>query len=112
VDPPRSLSRGDDRAEDFFQPNVILAEAFAARFDGFSISSNDLTQLVLRARRDPRAFRGTALGGQETTVHPGRSKPPDLVVMTHRNAGHGVFLPTVRARARSSVHEVPSLQAS
>jgi pyruvate, water dikinase len=27
--------------------NVVLAEEFAARFDGFSIGSNDLTQLVL-----------------------------------------------------------------
>jgi pyruvate,water dikinase len=32
--------------------NVILAEAFARRFDGFSIGSNDLTQLVLGADRD------------------------------------------------------------
>ena len=32
--------------------NVILAEQFATRFDGFSIGSNDLTQLVLGADRD------------------------------------------------------------
>ncbi len=32
--------------------NVILAEAFAQRFDGFSIGSNDLTQLVLGIDRD------------------------------------------------------------
>jgi pyruvate,water dikinase len=32
--------------------NIILAEAFARRFDGFSIGSNDLTQLVLGVDRD------------------------------------------------------------
>jgi pyruvate,water dikinase len=32
--------------------NVILTEEFAARFDGFSIGSNDLTQLILGVDRD------------------------------------------------------------
>ena len=32
--------------------NVILAEIFATKFDGFSIGSNDLTQLVLGVDRD------------------------------------------------------------
>ena len=32
--------------------NIVLAEEFARRFDGFSIGSNDLTQLVLGVDRD------------------------------------------------------------
>ncbi|MFE2346251.1 phosphoenolpyruvate synthase [Kitasatospora cineracea] len=32
--------------------NIVLAEEFAARFDGFSVGSNDLTQLTLGVDRD------------------------------------------------------------
>jgi pyruvate,water dikinase len=37
--------------------NVFLAKEFAARFDGFSIGSNDLTQLVLGVDRDSEELR-------------------------------------------------------
>ncbi len=38
--------------------NVILAEKFAAIFDGFSIGSNDLTQLTLGIDRDSTIIQG------------------------------------------------------
>jgi pyruvate,water dikinase len=38
--------------------NVVLAEQFAARFDGFSIGSNDLTQLLLGVDRDSGQLAG------------------------------------------------------
>jgi pyruvate,water dikinase len=50
------LCRGENRLEIYVMceipSNVILAKAFARRFDGFSIGSNDLTQLVLGVDRD------------------------------------------------------------
>jgi pyruvate,water dikinase len=50
------LKRGINRLEVYVMceipSNVILAEEFAEIFDGFSIGSNDLTQLVLGVDRD------------------------------------------------------------
>jgi pyruvate, water dikinase len=50
------LARGDDGLEIYVMceipNNVILIDEFAQRFDGFSIGSNDLTQLTLGVDRD------------------------------------------------------------
>ncbi len=50
------LARGEDSLEVYVMAelpsNVLLAEQFAEVFDGFSIGSNDLTQLILGVDRD------------------------------------------------------------
>ncbi|MFP3868753.1 MAG: phosphoenolpyruvate synthase [Desulfobacteraceae bacterium] len=50
------LKRGENGLEIYVMAeipaNIVLAEKFAERFDGFSIGSNDLTQLTLGVDRD------------------------------------------------------------
>lgn len=50
------LKRGEDGLQVYVMAeipsNIILASEFADRFDGFSIGSNDLTQLILGVDRD------------------------------------------------------------
>ncbi|NKX53142.1 phosphoenolpyruvate synthase [Arthrobacter mobilis] len=56
------LVRGQDGLQVYMMcevpSNVVLAEEFATRFDGFSIGSNDLTQLLLGVDRDSGQLAG------------------------------------------------------
>ncbi len=56
------LKRGEDGLQVYVMceipSNVILAKEFAQRFDGFSIGSNDLTQLTLGVDRDSSELAG------------------------------------------------------
>ncbi len=57
------LERGENALEIYMMveipSNVIIAEKFAEYFDGFSIGSNDLTQLTLGVDRDSQLLAGT-----------------------------------------------------
>lgn len=55
------LVRGEDGLKIYMMceipSNALLAESFAKKFDGFSIGSNDLTQLVLGVDRDSEKLK-------------------------------------------------------
>lgn len=55
--------------------NVVLAPAFATRFDGFSIGSRDLTQLTLGVVRDHASTRDLRAFRSNAASIPSRSRP-------------------------------------
>ena len=67
------LKRGENGLEVYVMceipSNVILAEEFAEIFDGFSIGSNDLTQLILGRRsrfaKSSRRSSTNEIGGEK-----------------------------------------------
>lgn len=83
------LKRGENALELYVMceipSNVILAEQFAEIFDGFSIGSNDLTQLVLGVDRD-----------SEIVAH----------VFDERNAAVKKMITSVIAAARSKGRKI------
>ena len=67
--------------------NVMLADQFATRFDGFSIGSNDLTQLVLGLDRD-----NSRLADSFDETDPAVVAMIELLVRTAHDAGRQVGL--------------------
>lgn len=67
--------------------NALLAEEFASHFDGFSIGSNDLTQLVLGVDRD-----SDILGAQFDEFDPAVRKAIEMVVAGAHAKGKPVGL--------------------
>jgi pyruvate, water dikinase len=85
------LERGEEGLEVYVMceipSNVVLAEQFAARFDGFSIGSNDLTQLVLGVDRDSAKLKHLFDESNEAVTRMIRS-----VIETAHKAGRKVGL--------------------
>jgi pyruvate,water dikinase len=78
------LRRGENGLEIYVMAeipsNVILADQFARRFDGFSIGSNDLTQLVLGVDRDSTELAGLFDERNEAV----KRLIADLIVTAHK----------------------------
>jgi len=66
--------------------NVILAEEFAQIFDGFSIGSNDLTQLILGVDRDS-ALVAKIFDERNPAVKKAIASVIKTARMTHRKIG-------------------------
>jgi pyruvate,water dikinase len=85
------LKRGENGLEVYVMceipSNVVLAEQFAARFDGFSIGSNDLTQLALGVDRDSARLKRLFDENHEAVTRLIRS-----VIATAHAAGRKVSL--------------------
>jgi len=68
----QGLKRGENGLEVYVMAeipaNIILAEDFADRFDGFSIGSNDLTQLTLGIDRDSDRLSGLFNAGDPAVI--------------------------------------------
>lgn len=61
--------------------NIILADKFAEKFDGFSIGSNDLTQLILGIDRDSELLAPLFDAGNEAV----KIAIKDLIQKAHKN---------------------------
>jgi pyruvate,water dikinase len=81
----QGLKRGEHELEVYcmaeIPSNVVLADQFAERFDGFSIGSNDLTQLVLGVGRDSAELRDLFDERHEAV----KRTISDLITAAHQN---------------------------
>ena len=95
--------------------NVILAEEFAELFDGFSIGSNDLTQLTLGVDRDSELlahlFDERDPGVKRLIAHGGRGGAPARAARSASAARRRATIPSSRSTSRTSAstrcHSIP-----
>ena len=100
------LKRGANGAQVYVMceipSNVILAKAFAERFDGFSIGSNDLTQLTLGVDRNSEELAGL-FDEQDDAV-----KWMISNVITSRRTSSGTKIATVPAGTDAIIPNSPN----